>query len=136
MVPFSFHQPLLKLQVMKRRSLPSSPLAGAKQAHLTLDTWHLTHLTPNWVQRHAGAGLPQLKKLPSLPMLPSKISLSPIPFQKPTRHPLFSILAYSRFVGLEPAHEKRLQRLADLHDKNLISPTEYETKRQQILNEI
>jgi hypothetical protein len=36
----------------------------------------------------------------------------------------------------EPAHEKRLQSLADLRDKNLISPTEYEAKRQQILSEI
>jgi hypothetical protein len=35
----------------------------------------------------------------------------------------------------EPAHEKQLQRLADLRDKNLISPTEYEAKRQQILEE-
>ena len=36
----------------------------------------------------------------------------------------------------ESAHEKRLQSLADLRDKNLISPTEYEAKRQQILSEI
>jgi hypothetical protein len=33
MVPFSFHQPLLKSRVMKERSWPSSPLTGAKNPH-------------------------------------------------------------------------------------------------------
>jgi len=49
--------------------------------------------------------------------------LAAIPAQKPPLLP-------------KPAHEKRLQSLADLRDKNLISPTEYEAKRQQILSEI
>src|ERR1700722_17673126 len=49
MVPFSFHQALLKSRVMKIRSLPSSPLAGAKRA--ALPTFFIS---TNWVQRHAG----------------------------------------------------------------------------------
>lgn len=50
--------------------------------------------------------------------------LAAIPVQKPPLLPP------------EPAHEKRLQSLTDLRDKNLISLTEYEAKRQQILNDI
>jgi hypothetical protein len=45
--------------------------------------------------------------------------------------------SFRRVLGdAEPAHEKRLQSLADLRDKNLISPTEYDAKRQQILAKI
>lgn len=36
----------------------------------------------------------------------------------------------------EPVHETRLLRLRDLRDKDLISQTEYDTKRQQILADI
>jgi hypothetical protein len=36
----------------------------------------------------------------------------------------------------EPPHETRLLKLKDLHEKSLISGTEYETKRQQILAEL
>jgi hypothetical protein len=36
----------------------------------------------------------------------------------------------------DSAVEKRLRSLNELRDKNLISPGEYETKRQQILSEL
>jgi hypothetical protein len=36
----------------------------------------------------------------------------------------------------EPPHEKRLKNLKELHAKELISQTEYEAKRQQVLAEI
>jgi hypothetical protein len=84
MVPFSFHQGLLESRVMKEQSLPSSPLARAKQAQSSeapvrlgeggkvnqvLDsrqnpsksdkikvnqTSFFIWASPNWVQRHAG----------------------------------------------------------------------------------
>jgi len=61
MVPFSFYQALLKSRVMKERSLPSSPLTGAKRAALL--TFHLVGLTCRFAP---------IKKLPCLPMLPPK----------------------------------------------------------------
>jgi hypothetical protein len=50
----------------------------------------------NWVQRHAGlvgqtCRFAPIKKLPCLPMLPSKNPHEPNPFRKTTRHSLFLI---------------------------------------------
>jgi hypothetical protein len=68
MVPFSFPQPRLKSRVMKERSLPSSPLTGAKQA-----------------------ALPQLKNFPVCRCCHRKIPMSQISSQEPDRHPALFI---------------------------------------------
>jgi hypothetical protein len=96
MVPFSFPQPLLKSRVMKERSLPSSPLTGAKRTILPI-----FFISPNWVQRHAGlvgqtCRFAPIKKLPSLPRLPSKNPLEP---KKPNRHPAFFIFYPCPSIG-------------------------------------
>jgi hypothetical protein len=90
MVPFSFHQALLKSRVMKERSLPSVTLdpiggesrderegceRGSAKPHLThfpqLGPWCRSS-TVTLVWQGKAAALPQFKNLPYLPRLPSK----------------------------------------------------------------
>src|SRR6202021_1233787 len=71
MVSFSFHQAVLESRVMKERSWPSSPLTGAKRA--ILPTPYLVGQTCRFAP---------IKKLPCLPMLPSKNPYEPSPFPK------------------------------------------------------
>jgi hypothetical protein len=68
MVPFSHFQVLLNSRVMKRRSLPSSPLTGAKRAVL-----------PASHPVGQNCRFAPTKKLPCLPMLPSKNPHEPNP---------------------------------------------------------
>src|SRR5271156_5432487 len=90
MVPFSFHQALLKSRVMKRRSLPSSPLIGAKRAGLP--TSHLVGQTCRFAP---------IKKLPCLPLLPSKNPHEPNPF--PETQPPHGVLHFlSVSIGVPP----------------------------------
>jgi hypothetical protein len=80
-------------RVMKERSLPSSPLTGAKRAYLPT-----FFISPNWVpgvdhrpSRWSGKAklplCPNKKKLPVCQCCHRKIPMNQIPFRKPNRHP-------------------------------------------------
>jgi hypothetical protein len=88
MVPFSFPQPLLKSRVMKERSWPSSPLAGAKPLSSEAfakedrrrgDLWLLL-LRPTVVKKFGPASRwlkkPKLPNEPNLKTAPPAISAS------------------------------------------------------------
>jgi hypothetical protein len=66
-----------------------------------------------------GASLVSRLTLPAAPTLPAQ-----------------SATPEETHTSAEAAAEQRLQRLAELRDKNLISQTEYEAKRQQILADL
>jgi hypothetical protein len=106
---------------MKERSWPSSPLTGAKASppkpcakeENPPDTF-----PPNWVQRHAGAGLPQFKKTslsadvaiekpPSAKWEGRRIAVpNPFPEIQPT-HGVLHFLSMS--IGVYPWFKKPVQ---------------------------
>src|ERR1700728_682352 len=96
MVPFSFPQPLLKSRVMKERSLPSSPLIGAKQT-----TLHASHPVGQTCR------FAPIKELPCLPRLPSKNfpELNPFPEIQPAPGILYFL---SVPIGVHPWFKKDL----------------------------
>src|ERR1700678_1753518 len=110
MVPFSFRQTLLQSRVMKERSLPSSPLTGAKpsppkplsavalaKGDCAKEESPPDTFPPNWVQRHAGlvgqtCRFAPIKKSPVYQCCHRKIAMEPNLF--PETQPAHGILHF------------------------------------------
>ncbi len=95
-------------------------------------------LLPTWVGCVAVVVWQRKKAAPPPIRLsrPEAIDVVATPLSAPSLPPPLSATPTQPILSAESAAESRLRSLNELREKNLISPGEYETKRQKILEDL